>query len=452
MLKEKAAYYYGTLGKGCGEAILLAANDVYDLKLSEEAIQLFAGFRTGMGCGSTCGGLSGAIGVLSRMYGQREDFKDLCAAFVKAFEEKLGCGSADCTPIAAKYKTEEARCVAAVELGAQALEDFIDKTEGREKPVAPAEGCTLTADQIKAVKAQGFLHQKGTNKFNGRIITRNGRITEAEARAIADAAKRYGDGYVMMTTRLTMEVSGIPFEKTEAFRTDMAKAGLQVGGTGSKVRPVVSCKGTTCQYGLCDTYDVSQEIHDRFFVGYHGVSLPHKFKIAVGGCPNNCVKPNLNDVGIVGARAPHYDMEACRGCKKCQMELSCPIKAAKLVDKKLVIDWEACNNCGRCVGKCPFHCNDESVYGYKVYLGGRWGKEVAHGQMLDKLFTTKEEALDVVEKALLLFRAEGKSGERFADTIQRIGFDRAQELLLSNELLERKAEILGLNVVGGATC
>ena len=232
MLKEKAAYYYGTLGKGCGEAILLAANDVYDLKLSEEAIQLFAGFRTGMGCGSTCGGLSGAIGVLSRMYGQREDFKDLCAAFVKAFEEKLGCGSADCTPIAAKYKTEEARCVAAVELGAQALEDFIDKTEGREKQ-APAEGCTLTADQIKAVKAQGFLHQKGTNKFNGRIITRNGRITEAEARAIADAAKRYGDGYVMMTTRLTMEVSGIPFEKTEAFRTDMAKAGLQVGGTGS---------------------------------------------------------------------------------------------------------------------------------------------------------------------------------------------------------------------------
>ena len=85
-------------------------------------------------------------------------------------------------------------------------------------------------------------------------------------------------------------------------------------------------------------------------------------------------------------------------------------------------------------------------------MGGRWGKEVAHGQMLDKLFTTKEEALDVVEKALLLFRAEGKSGERFADTIQRIGFDRAQELLLSNELLERKAEILGLNVVGGATC
>ena len=452
MLKEKAGYYYGVLGKGCGEGILLAANDVYELKLSEEAIQLFAGFRTGMGCGSTCGSLSGAMGVLSRMYGQREDFKDLCAAFVKAFEEKLACGATDCTPIAAKYKTEEARCVAAVELGAEALEEFIDKVEGREKKAPANQGCTLTPDQIKAVKALGFLHQKGTNKFNGRIITRNGRITEEEARTIAEAAKRYGDGYMMMTTRLTIEVSGIDYENVEAFRAYVAKAGLQTGGTGSKVRPVVACKGTTCQYGLCDTYSLSQEIHDRFFVNYNGVALPHKFKIAVGGCPNNCVKPNLNDLGIVGARAPHYDMEACKGCKKCQMEQSCPIQAAKLVDKKLVIDWDACNNCGRCVGKCPFHCNDEGTYGYKVYVGGRWGKKVAHGQLLDKFFTSKEEVLDVVEKAILLFRSEGQSGERFADTIQRIGFDRARELLLGSELLEKKAEILGLNVVGGATC
>ena len=31
-----------------------------------------------------------------------------------------------------------------------------------------------------------------------------------------------------------------------------ADAGLETGGTGSKVRPVVSCKGTTCQYGLIE--------------------------------------------------------------------------------------------------------------------------------------------------------------------------------------------------------
>lgn len=450
MLKERASYYYGTLGKNCAEGILLAANDVYGLKLTDQEIQLFSGFGRGMGCGSTCGGLSGSIGVLSRMYGGREDFRELCGGFVSKFKDALGCDTIDCGPLAGKYKTEAARCVSAVELTAQALEEYIAQLEG--KTAAPEEGCTLSPEDIKRVKALGFLHHKGTNKFNGRIITRNGRITTEEAEAINRAAKLYGDGHMMFTTRLTLEVSGIDYNDIEAFRAEVGKAGLETGGTGSKVRPVVSCKGTTCQYGLYDTYALSEEIHHRFFKGYANVSLPHKFKIALGGCPNNCVKPNLNDLGIIGARAPGYDPSKCRGCKKCQLEAACPIKAARLVDGKLAIDPEACNSCGRCVTKCPFHCNDQDVYGWRIFVGGRWGKKVAHGQRLDKFFTDKNEVLDVVEKAILLFRDQGKSGERFADTIQRIGFERAQELLLGDELLKRKEEILGLNVVGGATC
>ena len=450
-LKERAGYYYFTLGKGCAEAILLAASEAYDLGLTESEVSLFAGFRTGMGCGSTCGSLTGAIGVLSRKYSQREDLKELCARFVETFEQKMACGATDCAALSARYKTEASRCRAAVELTAEALEAFIDKLDGR--TAAPAgEGCTLRPEDIKRVKALGFLNQKGTNKFNGRIITRNGRITNEEAQAIADAAKLYGDGHMMFTTRLTVEVSGIDYNDIDAFRDCIGKAGLETGGTGSKVRPVVSCKGTTCQYGLYDTYALSNEIHDRFFKGYADVSLPHKFKIAVGGCPNNCVKPDLNDLGIVGARVPGYDADKCKGCKKCQIENACPIHAAKLVDGRLVIDPNLCNNCGRCVGKCPFHCNDAGTYGWKIYVGGRWGKRVAHGQMLGKIFTDEDEVLDVVEKAILLFRDQGKSGERFADTIQRIGFENVEAQLLGDELLKRKTEILGLNVVGGASC
>ena len=450
-LKERAGYYYFTLDKGCAEAILLAANEVYELGLTEAETGLFAGFRTGMGCGSTCGSLTGAIGVLSRKYAGRADLKELCARFVEAFEQKLACGATDCATLAARYKTETSRCRAAVELTAEALEEFIAKLEA--PAAAPAgEGCTLRPEDIKRVKAMGFLNHKGTNKFNGRIITRNGRITNEECQAIADAARLYGDGHMMFTTRLTVEVSGIDYNDIDAFRACVGKAGLETGGTGSKVRPVVSCKGTTCQYGLYDTYALSEEIHNRFYKGYADVSLPHKFKIAVGGCPNNCVKPDLNDLGIVGARVPGYDPEKCKGCRKCQIETACPIHAAKLVEGKLVIDPNLCNSCGRCVGKCPFHCNDQGEYGWKVYVGGRWGKRVAHGRMLDKVFTDKAEVLEVVEKAILLFRDQGISGERFADTIERIGFENAQAQLLGSELLERKKEILGLNVVGGASC
>ena len=450
-LKERAGYYYFTLDKGCAEAILLAANEVYELGLTEAETGLFAGFRTGMGCGSTCGSLTGAIGVLSRKYAGRADLKELCARFVEVFERKLACGATDCGVLAARYKTETSRCRAAVELTAEALEEFISKLEA--PAAAPAgEGCTLRPEDIKRVKAMGFLNHKGTNKFNGRIITRNGRITNEECQAIADAARLYGDGHMMFTTRLTVEVSGIDYNDIDAFRACVGKAGLETGGTGSKVRPVVSCKGTTCQYGLYDTYALSEEIHNRFYKGYADVSLPHKFKIAVGGCPNNCVKPDLNDLGIVGARVPGYDPEKCKGCRKCQIETACPIHAAKLVEGKLVIDPNLCNSCGRCVGKCPFHCNDQGDYGWKIYVGGRWGKRVAHGRMLDKVFTDKAEVLEVVEKAILLFRDQGISGERFADTIERIGFENAQAQLLGSELLERKKEILGLNVVGGASC
>jgi hypothetical protein len=50
--------------------------------------------------------------------------------------------------------------------------------------------------------------------------------------------------------------------------------------------------------------------------------------------------------------------------------------------------------------------------------------------------------LSLVEKCILLFREQGVAGERFADTVARIGFDKAQEMLLSDEILERKEEIL----------
>ena len=123
-------------------------------------------------------------------------------------------------------------------------------------------------------------------------------------------------------------------------------------------------------------------------------------------------------------------------------------------DGKITIDENACNHCGRCVGKCPFKAVEDSITGYRIYIGGRWGKKVAQGRYLDKIFTDKEEVLAVVEKAILLFREQGITGERFADTVARLGFADVQEQLLDNGLLERKAENIAAqkHMKGGATC
>ena len=313
------------------------------------------------------------------------------------------------------------------------------------------EGGKLPPEEIKRVKALGCLQDKRySDVFNVRVITRNGKITSEEHRVIAEAAEKFGSGAVTMTTRLTLEIQGVKHENIQPLIDFLNEHGLSTGGTGSLVRPVVSCKGTTCQYGLIDTYDLSEKIHEKFYVGYHGVTLPHKFKIAVGGCPNNCVKPDLNDLGIVGQRVPMVDYSKCRGCKVCQVEKNCPIKTAKMVDGKIHIDPNACNNCGRCKGKCPFGAMEEYQEGYKVLIGGRWGKKVAHGIALTRLFTTEEEVMDVIEKAILLFRDEGISGERFADTVARLGFEYVNEKLLSDSI-DREA-ILNKTVKGGATC
>lgn len=301
----------------------------------------------------------------------------------------------------------------------------------------------MNMDDIARVKGLGFLRDKTTEDcFNARVITRNGKITADQAMIIAEAAKRFGSGEIAMTSRMTIEIQKIPYDNIEPLRSFLAEAGMETGGTGPKVRPVVSCKGTTCQYGLIDTFGLSEAIHERFYKGYHDVKLPHKFKIGVGGCPNNCVKPDLNDVGIIGQRVPNPDSDKCRGCKVCQIEKACPVKAAKMVDGRIVIDRAVCNNCGRCKGQCPFKVFEEYTNGYRVYIGGRWGKQVARGRSLDAVFTDQEEVLRVIEKTILFFREQGIAGERLADTIERIGFENVQAQLLSDEILSRKEEIL----------
>ena len=309
----------------------------------------------------------------------------------------------------------------------------------------------IPPEEVKRVKGLGCLQDKRyPDVFNVRIITRNGKISAVEQKVIAEASEKYGSGEVTMTTRLTLEIQGVKYENIAPLMEFVNEHGLTTGGTGSKVRPVVSCKGTTCQYGLCDTFGLSEKLHELFYVGYHDVVLPHKFKIAVGGCPNNCVKPNLNDLGIVGQNVPVFDYSKCKGCKVCQVEKSCPIKIAKMENGKLYVDPNQCNNCSRCRGKCPFGVTEEYIPGFKVYIGGRWGKKIAHGLPLSRILLSEEEVIDVVEKAILLFRDEGITGERFADTVGRLGFDYVNDKLL-NSSFDKKA-VLEKNVKGGATC
>ena len=101
------------------------------------------------------------------------------------------------------------------------------------------------------------------------------------------------------------------------------------------------------------------------------------------------------------------------------------------------------------MSKCPFDAIDYTD-GYRVYIGGRWGKKVAHGVPLTKIFTTEEELVNVVEDTILLFRDEGITGERLSDTVARLGFDYVNDKLINHKI--DKTAALTKKVKGGATC
>ncbi len=123
-LSEIAQKYYNE-GKNCAEAILLASNEKYRLSLGLEDAKLLVGFGGGMGCGSVCGSLAGSIAVLGKMYSSRKNFRAMCAQFVKRFEDALDCNSHLCRDIVKRHRNEETKCVNAVIIGADALEEFI---------------------------------------------------------------------------------------------------------------------------------------------------------------------------------------------------------------------------------------------------------------------------------------------------------------------------------------
>ncbi len=68
-MKEKARNYFLEQDCNCAESVLRAANDTYQLGVSQEDITLVSAFGGGMGCGKTCGALCGAMAVLGKKKG-----------------------------------------------------------------------------------------------------------------------------------------------------------------------------------------------------------------------------------------------------------------------------------------------------------------------------------------------------------------------------------------------
>lgn len=248
----------------------------------------------------------------------------------------------------------------------------------------------LTMEQINAVKGKGFLRNRGTDMFSGRVVPVGTVFTAAHFAALSELAEKYGNGKLIATSRQTVEVPGIAYDNIPAAIEFAEAHDLHFGGTGAKVRPITACKGTTCVFGMYDTQALAKKIHEMYYIGWKGVTLPHKFKISVGGCPNSCIKPSINDFGVEGNR----------------------------VGGKVV---------------------------YKLYVGGTWGKSCRMGTPLSRT-VSEDEILPILEKCMLWFRENGYAKERFGLAIDRVGMDQLEAAIWGDDLIARKEEILAKEI------
>jgi dissimilatory sulfite reductase (desulfoviridin) alpha/beta subunit len=94
----------------------------------------------------------------------------------------------------------------------------------------------------------------------------------------------------------------------------------------------------------------------------------------------------------------------------------------------VVVDYDKCNYCGRCVKSCPTDAWDTKT-AYHVSFGGTFGNSIAKGEDLLPLITSEEQLFRVTDAAIQFFDDNANPSERFKFTIDRVGKDKLIKVL-----------------------
>ncbi len=275
------------------------------------------------------------------------------------------------------------------------------------------------AIDYKVLKEGGFMRQKDAGYFSLRLHIVGGQIDAEKVIKIAELSKKYGKGYLHLTTRQGIEIPFVHLENVNAIKEELAAYGVKTGVCGPRVRTVVACQGEqVCPRAMIDCEGLADKIDEK----YYGKALPHKFKFSITGCPAGCAKPEENDLGVQGAIVPHYDANQCTLCGICKEVCYCG--AIDIIDDEVTCDLSLCNNCGECVMNCPMDCWLPKIRGYIVFLGGKMGKKPRFADVLPGIIQSDEELFQVIDKTLEFFIEHGGKRERFGDTIDRVGLDK----------------------------
>jgi nitrite reductase (NADH) large subunit len=198
-----------------------------------------------------------------------------------------------------------------------------------------------------------------------------GVTTPNELRAIADAADKYGARMVKVTGGQRLDLFGIKKEDLPAIWGDLNAAGMVSGHAyGKALRTVKTCVGSEwCRFGTQDSTGLGIKTEQMTW----GSWMPHKFKIAVSGCPRNCAEATIKDFGVI--------------------------------------------------------CVDS---GYELHIGGNGGIHLRGTDLLCKV-ATERDALDYCAAFIQLYREEARYLDRTAPWVERVGLDYVKQRIVEDE-------------------
>ena len=148
------------------------------------------------------------------------------------------------------------------------------------------------------------------------------------------------------------------------------------------------------------------------------LKLHHEFRVCISDCPNACSRPQISDIGLIGARRPQISPEECLQCGACVE--ACREGAIFLAGNWPVIDWKKCVSCGQCISACPTRTLEEEKRGFRVQIGGKLGR---HPRLAEEMpgIHSLEATAEIIDRCLDHYQKHCQHGERFGEILERTG-------------------------------
>ncbi|HUW65993.1 MAG TPA: sulfite reductase subunit C [Spirochaetia bacterium] len=305
----------------------------------------------------------------------------------------------------------------------------------------------------KKLIKNGYRITRDRDKTALRVRIPGGVLPARYLDLVRQIAEQYGDGTIHLTTRQGLEIPGIPLAKTDEVNRLIApllrglerEIGVPLdaddrGYPAAGTRNVTACIGSrVCPFANYDTTALAAKVEAAIY--------PHDFhvKIALSGCPNDCIKGHLHDVGVMGMVEPLYDPARCISCQACVNNCRQVVTGAlSLVNYRVVRDGLRCLGCGECVLKCPAGAWTRGKQYYRMVIMGRTGKKNPRLARPFLEWVDEEVVLQVIKNMYAYIDRNidrSKSKEHVGYIVDRTGYPVFRDSVLAGVTLNNKARV-----------